>query len=310
MAENQLTTNRQYKDRLFHFLFREKQDLLSLYNAVNGSAYDNPDELEIHTLDDVIYLSMHNDVSFLIDNRINLYEEQSSWNPNMPLRGMLYLSRLYSGYIADKDLNIYTSTKLKLPFPQFVVFYIGQDRKFKRKKLRLSDSFPTIDGLTPCIECTADVINIRNGYNDELVNSCQKLSGYSFLVCTLQDYIRQGYSTKQAADLAIERCLQQDILTDFLKRYRAEVSDMLLTEYDEEWYKKAFRREGKEEGIAIGMEQMSLLQAKLLELNRIDDLKRSTTDSNFRKQLLEEFHIEQEIERKIEEKIQREFSDD
>ena len=261
MAENQLTTNRQYKDRLFHFLFREKQDLLSLYNAVNGSAYDNPDELEIHTLDDVIYLSMHNDVPFLIDNRINLYEEQSSWNPNMPLRGMLYLSRLYSSYIADKDLNIYTSAKLKLPFPQFVVFYIGQDRKFKRKKLRLSNSFPTIDGLTPCIECTADVINIRNGYNDELVNICQKLSGYSFLVCTLQDYIRQGYSTKQAADLAIERCLQQDILTDFLKRYRAEVSDMLLTEYDEEWYKKAFRREGKEEGIAIGMEQMSLLQA-------------------------------------------------
>ena len=103
MAENQLTTNRQYKDRLFRFMFQDKQDLLSLYNAINGSSYENPDDLEIRTLDDTLYMGMKNDISFLIDSRINLYEEQSSWNPNMPLRGLFYFSRLYC--TLEKDPN-------------------------------------------------------------------------------------------------------------------------------------------------------------------------------------------------------------
>ena len=121
MTENQLMPNRQYKDRLFRFIFKDKQDLLSLYNAVNGSSYDNPDDLEIRTLEDVLYMTMKNDVSFIIDNRMNLYEEQSSWNPNMPLRGLFYFARLYSGYVTEHELDIYADAKQELPFPQFVV---------------------------------------------------------------------------------------------------------------------------------------------------------------------------------------------
>ncbi len=186
MTENQLLPNRQYKDRLFRFIFQDKQDLLSLYNTVNGSAYDNPDDLEFRTLDNILYMSMRNDIAFLIDSRMNLYEEQSSWNPNMPLRGLFYFSKLYSGYVSEKSLNIYAYKRLKLPFPQYVVFYVGEDRKFDRETLHLTDSFEQIDGITPCLECTADVINISIGHNEQLIQSCQKLYEYSSFVSTIQ----------------------------------------------------------------------------------------------------------------------------
>ncbi len=288
MSGNRLIPNRQYKDRLFCFIFQDKRDLLSLYNAVNGSSYENPDDLEIRTLDDVLYMTMKNDVSFLIDNRLNLYEEQSSWNPNMPLRGLFYFVRLYQGYVADHQLDVYADAKMRLPFPQFVVFYIGKDRKIGRIELRLSDSFEVIEGQKPCLECTADVINIGAGYNEELVRSCRKLYEYSFLVSTIQDYVAQGYSLSQAVNLALDRCTEEGVLVDFLMRYRAEVTDMILSEYNEELHLKTVERLGREEGIQL----INLLFSRLMEQGRYEDLERSTKDPEFQKQLLEEFHIE------------------
>ena len=63
--------NRKYKDRLFRLVFEDKRDLLDLYNAVNGSNYQNPDELMITTLEDAIYLGMKNDLSFTHRNSLN-----------------------------------------------------------------------------------------------------------------------------------------------------------------------------------------------------------------------------------------------
>ena len=100
--------NRAFKDSLFRMIFRERDELLELYNAVNGSHYDNPDDLTITTIEDVLYLGMKNDISFLIGQYLNLYEAQSSWNPNMPLRGLFYFSRLYQGYIKQQQLDLYS----------------------------------------------------------------------------------------------------------------------------------------------------------------------------------------------------------
>ena len=291
MSENRLTPNRQYKDRLFRFIFQDKRDLLSLYNAVNGSSYENPDELEIHTLDDVMYMSMKNDVSFLIDNRLSLYEEQSNWNPNMPLRGLFYFSRLYAGYVADRRLNLYSDSKVQFPFPQFVVFYIGQERQFERKILRLSDSFEPVGNQIPSIECTAEVINIRAGHNESMIKACRKLYEYSFLVCTVQDFVVQGYSLLQSISRAIEICIGQGILIDFLRRYRAEVTDMILSEYDEELHLKSVEESGERRGMKKGEWRINLLNTKLIEQNRFDDLKRSVSDLEFQKQLIEELRI-------------------
>ena len=100
--ETQVTTlyNREHKDRLFKFIFgkdteQSKRWRLQLYNALNGTNYTDPDALKINTIENVIFITMHNDISFLVDTEMNLYEEQSSRNPNMPLRGFFYFSILY-----------------------------------------------------------------------------------------------------------------------------------------------------------------------------------------------------------------------
>ena len=103
---------RSYKDSLFRIVFREKKELLDLYNAINGTDYNDPDALIVTTIENVIYMGLKNDVSFLIEDVMNLYEQQSSWNPNMPLRGLFYFSNIYQGYIAEHHLDIYSSTLL------------------------------------------------------------------------------------------------------------------------------------------------------------------------------------------------------
>lgn len=248
-------------------------------------------------------MTMKNDVSFLIHGRLNLYEEQSSWNPNMPLRGLFYFAKMYSGYVSEHELDIYADFVQKLPLPQFVVFYIGQDRKFERRTLKLSDAFQSSEGITPCLECTAEVINIRMGHNEELIKNCRKLYEYSFLVCTVQDYCAEGYFLERAIDLAIEICISKGILVDFLLRYRAEVTDMILTEYDEERHLKLVqknseergRREGREEGRLEGHNEINRLNQKLLQQNRIEDMKRAMVDPEFQKHLLKE--LEEELEK-------------
>ena len=124
---------RGYKDSLFRMVFREKKELLSLYNAINGTNYDDPDELVVTTIEDVLYMGRKNDVSFLIEDVMNLYEHQSSWNPNMPLRGLLYITMLYQGFIEQNHLDIYSSSLLKLPVPRYIVFYnVTSDERTNR----------------------------------------------------------------------------------------------------------------------------------------------------------------------------------
>ena len=130
------TADREYKDRLFRLVFNNKEDLLSLYNAVAGAQYEDPDELEINTLGNVLYLSMKNDISFLVSGTLNLYEHQSTYNPNMPMRGVLYFARLYGKIIAQNNINIYSSSPRKFPFPQHIVFYNGTENQPDRTALR------------------------------------------------------------------------------------------------------------------------------------------------------------------------------
>ena len=117
--------NRKYKDTLFRALFSERKHLLSLYNAVNGTDYTNEDDLEVNTLDNVIYMKMKNDISFLFGFSLNLYEHQSSVNPNMPLRDLFYVADLLQKIVKDK--NLYSSCLVGIPTPKFVMFYNGTD---------------------------------------------------------------------------------------------------------------------------------------------------------------------------------------
>ena len=179
-TQEDLHADRKYKDRLFRLVFSDKKDLLDLYNAVNGTDYDNPEELEVNTLENVLYLSMKNDLSFLIDTELNLYEHQSTCNPNMPMRGFLYFGDLYSAYIALREINLYSSTAKRFPIPQHIVFYNGTRKEPDRKVLRLSDLFEhSSTDKRPCLECETLVLNINYGHNRELGGGYLYRSGHT-----------------------------------------------------------------------------------------------------------------------------------
>ena len=225
-------TNRQYKDRLFKFIFKDREKLLSLYNALNSSHYTNAEDIEITTLEDVIYCKMKNDISFIIDDRLSLFEHQSSYNPNMPLRGFLYFARHFEKYIEENEVDIYGKKLIELPTPKFIVFYNGDGMEEERTVLRLSDSFIHAKEKA-CMELEAEVLNINYGNNKELMESCRPLMEYAYFVQKVKAYSKE-YQRDEAIEYAVNDCIKEDILKEILIKNRAEVVDMLLTEYDEE----------------------------------------------------------------------------
>ena len=134
---NAVIARRNHKDTLFRMIFSTKENLLSLYNAVNHSNYTNPAELEIVTLKNAVYMNVKNDQAFLLDMQLNLYEHQSTWNPNMPLRFLIYVAKEYQKLIRNHTL--YASTLVELPTPHFVVFYNGEEEQEAESELRLAN---------------------------------------------------------------------------------------------------------------------------------------------------------------------------
>ena len=251
-TNDDIHVNKKYKDTVFRKLFGEnRENALSLYNAVNGTTYTNPDDLEYTTLEDVIYMKYKNDLSFLIDKTLSLYEHQSSYNPNMPLRGFLYYADLYRKLIHRSE-RLYGKHLLKIPRPHYIVFYNGseKDMEEERRTLRLSDAFETDTGAGE-YEWTATMININSGKNESIMDSCHVLYEYAVFVAKIKRY-RDSMELKEAIDLAVRECIEENILRDFLEQHRREVCDMCLTEFDEKKYEDVLREEGREEGLAEG----------------------------------------------------------
>lgn len=250
--------NRKYKDRLFRRIFKKKKDLLQLYNAINNTAYTNPEDLIITTLEDTIILSMKNDLSFIISSSMNLYEHQSTFNPNMPIRVVFYFSRLYEMYIALHELNIYDSALIKLPTPQYVIFYNGDADKPDRMILKLSDAFQlpeTENEVIPALECTAVMLNINYGHNEELLNKCKPLRDYSIFTTKIKNYKHTGMTLEDAVDRAIDECIEEDVLVDILFKHRTLAKNSILTEYSEKKQRKLDLQSGFEHGLECGIER-------------------------------------------------------
>ena len=265
----QTSPTREYRDRLFKAIFgrdneQSKRWRLDLYNALNGTSYTDPDALEVNTIENVIYMTMKNDISFLVDSQMTLYEQQSTHNPNMPLRGLFYLSQLYQMYIEKNDMNIHTSMLVKIPEPRFIVFYNGSTKKPDIFKMWLSDAFErradgagsdcsTTADVAKDFEWTATVININPGHNKTLQKNCKPLYDYVRYVGRISDNKKKGLPIKEAVDDAVNWAIEQDFLDGFFKVNKAEVSAMCLTEYDEEATMRAFRKEGYEDGRLAGI---------------------------------------------------------
>ena len=244
---------RNYRDTLFRMLYRNKKRLLSLFNAVNGTQYDNPDDLTITTLEGVLYLGMKNDVSCIIDMMMQLYEHQSTVNPNMPLRNLFYVSDLLQKYIYEEGLDIYSRKQIKIPTPKFVVFYNGDEEQPERKEIRLSKAFSANTGETN-MELVVLQININKGQNEELKAACKTLQEYAEITERAREH-RKEMELEDAIRTTIDECIRDGILKDFLLKNKAEVYHMCLYEFDVELHERVLREEEREEGRLEGIRE-------------------------------------------------------
>ena len=255
MEDKKPKAKREYKDTVFRMLFSDKKNLLSLYNAVTGRAHENAEDFEIVTLDNAVYMGMKNDLSFLLDTHIYLYEHQSTKNPNMPLRDLFYISLEYQKYVSDKSL--YSSTLQKLPAPVFMVFYNGTAEMEERTELRLSQAYEHFEG-EPNLELKVMVLNINAGHNAELMEQCRMLKEYAQYVARVRGYTA-SMKLEEAVRRAIKECIAEGILADFLRKNRAEVEMVSILEYDKEYEEKKLRKAeyeaGEQEGLNRGLAQ-------------------------------------------------------
>ena len=251
MKKQQLKMQRNYKDTVFRMLFNNKEALLSLYNAINGTHYERTDDLEIITLENAVYMAMKNDIAFILGLYMNLYEHQSTLNPNMPLRDLFYIAKQMEKLVVDDTL--YSSRIVKIPTPKFIVFYNGVDACEERRILKLSDAFQKKEEEVD-LELKVLVLNINAGMNRQIMESCQTLKEYSIYVERVRKY-RAVMPIEQAVEKAVTECIRENILADFLKKQRAEVVAMSILEYNEEELKKiraSERRGGYDDGWNAG----------------------------------------------------------
>ncbi len=247
-----LTANRKYKDTVFRRLFSDRKNLLSLYNAISGTAYENPDDLEIVTLENAIYMGMKNDLAFIIDTNLFLYEHQSTYNPNMPLRDLFYISSEYQKLVDHKSL--YSSTQQKVPAPNFIVFYNGTVKKEDCWTNYLSEAYENLTG-EPNLELKVITLNINEGHNKELMAQCQTLREYAQYVAKVREFAGNT-ELNAAVELAVNECIQNNILAEFLRKHKSEVIAMSIFEYDKEEEEKKLREAEYEAGYDEGKKEI------------------------------------------------------
>lgn len=254
-SRNSVKVKRNHKDTLFRMIFSTRENLLSLYNAVNHSHYTDASELEIVTLKNAVYMNMKNDQAFLLDMQLNLYEHQSTWNPNMPLRFLMYVAKEYQMLVRNQTL--YASALVKVSTPHFVVFYNGETEQEAETILRLSHSFQQKTDK-PELELMVRVLNINLDKKQEVLEACQLLKEYMLLVNKIRRYTDEYKDINQAVEQAVTECIEENILADFLRKNRAEAIEMCIFEYDDKREKELIRKaeysEGMKEGERIGRE--------------------------------------------------------
>ena len=271
ITEKNLKANRNYKDTVFRMIFSDRKNLLSLYNAVNGTSYKNPEELEIVTLENAIYMGMKNDLAFIIATNLFLYEHQSTYNPNMPLRDLFYISSEYQKLVDHKSL--YSSVLQKIPAPNFIVFYNGTEKKEDRWENALSDAYETPD-KEPRLELKVLTLNMNEGHNKELMEQCQTLREYAKYVALVRKY-KKEMKLDAAVKCAVDECIQSGILAEFLKKNRAEVIAVSIFEYDKEEEEKKLRKAeyeaGDDDGKKLGITEGEIRKAKetAIELTKV-----------------------------------------
>ena len=269
--------NRNHKDSLFIDLFCKdkegKQNFISLYNALHNTNLDlATTTVQEVNIENVLYMALSNDIAMLVDNRlVVLVEHQSTINENMPLRLLEYVSRIYEQLVPSEDR--YEKKMIKIPYPEFFVFYNGTEDYPVETELRLSDAFIfpdekyNVQNNKFSVEITVKIVNINTDKNNPILKQCKKLEEYSLLI----DYIRESKKQNPKAPLeqAINKALQNGVLSEYLKRKSTEIKNMLIAEYSYETDIKVQRREAYREGLEQGAEQKAIETAKKLLIDNL-----------------------------------------
>lgn len=269
MAKKYLQGNREYKSDVFSMMLRIPEYALDVYNAMNGSDYTNAELIEIILLENGISLSIRNDASFFISNYLNLYEHQSTYSPNAPLRFLIYLTNLMKDIVEKRDL--YSRKRVKIATPHFAVFYNGTEPRPEREVLKLSDAFinPTD---SPEIELVCTIYNINPDNNESLLAKSKVLNGYMSFVNRVRDNLSTQRTTEKNVDLedaireAIDYCIANRVMEDFFREKKDEVMKSMLLDYTWERREELIRAEEYEDGLAEGEKRgMYQMLAKLVK---------------------------------------------
>ena len=261
--------NREYKSDVISMMLQIPEYALDVYNAMNDSAYTDPDMIQIMRLENGISLSVRNDASFFISNYLNLYEHQSTYSPNAPLRFLIYLTNLLKTTIRKRDL--YSRKRVQIATPHFAVFYNGTEKRPEKEVLKLSDAF--INQMdTPEIELTVTVYNINPDNNTQLLEKSEVLRSYMIFVNRVRENLEHQKKIAQnapeydeaayeeelevAINEAIDYCVKHHIMEEFFRENRNEVTKSMVLDYTWERREELIRAEeyedGKREGLEIG----------------------------------------------------------
>ena len=266
MQISQEKTNRNYKDSVFVDLFAHditaKENFISLYNALHGTNLDvKTTDVQPVMLEQVLYMKYYNDIAMLIDGKIViLIEHQSTINKNMPFRFLEYIARIYEK-ITTKDEK-FGRKLVKLPIPEFYVFYNGKDDYPTESEMKLSDAFMQLDDCelknkleneNYPLEISVKVININVDKENPILKRCEALKQYSEFIEQVRSNIEND--VPEPFTNAIKETIKKGFLSDYLNRKSTEVQNMLLAEYDYDTDIAVQRKEAFDDGIAIGLSQ-------------------------------------------------------
>lgn len=290
------------KDRLFRYLFeKDRKALLDLYNALNGTDYQDSSQLEIVTIESAVYVVMKNDLAYILSGTLSMYEHQSTYSPNLPVRFLIYLAQEYQIVTDKAERSLYGSGRITLPTPQCIVFYNGMKEMPEEQMLKLSDAFEN-KNVRSDVELTVLMLNINCGHNKRLMGKCRVLEEYSKFVAVTREFMTEEKDVQTALNRAVDECIEKGVLKEFLLKNRAEVLGMLLEEFDAEKYERTIRGEGWEEGLARGMAKgmeegtvkVNRLGILLTEAGRSNDFLKSLSDRELQKKLFVEFGLEEQ----------------
>lgn len=264
--------NREVKNSVFVDLFYEDDSAeandIALYNALHEEPLPEGTKIQKMRVDNVLYMNFQNDISFGTEGKLIVFgEHQSKINQNMPLRSLMYVGRMYEQLVSVRDR--YKKKLVKIPRPEFYIFYNGEEEWAKECTMKLSDAFIVQEG-EPMLDLTVKMININPEVNHEILEKSPVLREYGEFIDLIRKYKVDG--SEESYKLAIEECIRRGVLVDYLKKKGSEVINMLIAEYDYDTDIEVQREEAFEDGIEVAKKIYQMISQGFKEKQIADQL--------------------------------------